>query len=128
MPAEIPADRLLLETDSPDGLPRLSDEWAEALPSLSDELANCNLLAGVNGGSKVGMPALEEAQSSDALHMPDTGVALPCTHLRLHYAVARRCQPGEVIRADAGHFAARLEQHSAAVVDTRSDAGQLRQQ
>ena len=27
----------MLETDAPDGLPRLSDDWAGALPGLSDE-------------------------------------------------------------------------------------------
>jgi TatD DNase family protein len=30
----IPFDRLLLESDSPDGQPRLSAAWLEALPSL----------------------------------------------------------------------------------------------
>lgn len=51
--AEIPADWLMLETDSPDGLPQLTGEWLAALPGLSAQLRDCRLLAGGIGGGQV---------------------------------------------------------------------------
>jgi hypothetical protein len=51
--AQIPANRLLLETDCPDGLPQLSGEWAEALPGLADGPGGGQLLAGVHRDPQV---------------------------------------------------------------------------
>ena len=51
--AEIPSDRLMLETDSPDGLPRLTEEWMEALPGMAKQMGDRGLLAGVLSGGQV---------------------------------------------------------------------------